>query len=163
MRRNGGTESDKQLRKHLIELLRGGSAYDKFDDIVRAFSAQERGIIPKGAEHSAWLILDHLVRAFEDINDFSDNADGSYKEKNWPKDYWAKKPLVDWSKSIKDYKRELKRMETMVKDPKRDLYEPFPWGSGQTLLREALLAADHQSHHLGQLIELKRWIDADKK
>ena len=153
-------ENEKALRDHLIALLDGGQAYESFEEVVKEFSKSERGVIPAGAEHSAWQIVDHLVRALEDILEFSDNASGKYKEKNWPADYWSKKALGDWAKTVKDYKAARSAMKKLVRDRKRDLFQPFPWGEGQTLLREALLAADHQAYHIGQLVELKRWIDA---
>lgn len=153
-------ENDKALRQHLIDLLRGGQAYEKFEDVAAEFSAKERGRIPNGAEHSAWQIVDHMIRALDDIVEFSDNAKGRYREKDWPADYWAKERLGDWDASIKTYQKSRRKMEALIKDEKRNLFAAFPWGNGQTLLREALLAADHQAYHTGELVELKRWLAA---
>ena len=48
----------------------------------------------------------------------------------------------------------------MVRDPATDLFAEFPWGDGQTFLREALQTADHNSYHLGQLVLLRRQLGA---
>jgi acetamidase/formamidase len=42
--------------------------------------------------------------------------------------------------------------------PVHDLFAKLPHGDGQTLLREALLAADHNAYHLGQLVLLRRML-----
>ncbi len=151
------------LRKHLIELLGGGQAYDTFEDVVKSFEASERFMVPEGAEHSAWQIIDHMCRALDDILEFSMNEDGSYKEKNWPDEYWSKKAVGNWDETVNAYLASRLRMEKLVKDAKRDLFAVFPWGEGQTLLREALLAADHQAYHVGELVELQRWLNAGGK
>jgi len=156
-------DTNQEIRKHLIGLLRGGQAYDTLEDILADFAADERGVVPPGAERSAWQILDHLTRALVDINEYSDNDDGNYEERNWPDDYWSDDLSGDWNKSIKEYLTARARMEEMIKDPQRDLLKVFAWSDEHTLLREALLAADHQAHHLGQLVELKRWLVASKR
>ena len=148
------------LRKHLIDLLRGGQAYETFEGVVRGFAKRDQFIVPEGAEHSAWQIIDHMCRALDDIIEFSTNEDGSYKEKDWPDEYWSRNPKGNWSASIKAYQSSLSRMEKLVKDTQCDLFAEFPWGDGQTLLREILLAADHQAYHIGQLVELQRMIRA---
>ena len=154
-------DDNANLRQHLLALVRGGQAYESFSDALKEFSPKDRGVIPKGAEHSAWQILDHMVRTLEDIVEFSDNEGGKYKAKNWPNDYWSKNAVGDWSGSIRAYRAALKKLEGLVKDKKRNLFEEFPWGDGQTLLREVLLAADHQAYHVGELVMLKRWIDRE--
>jgi hypothetical protein len=156
-------DQDKSLRAHLVALLNGGQAYETFEDAIKEFKPEDRGVIPAGAEHSAWQIVDHMVRALVDIIEFSENESGEYKERDWPADYWADEPLGDWAATIKEFHAARTRMEKLISDPKNDLHRVFPWGDGQTLLREAMLAADHHGYHIGQLVELKRWLDASKK
>jgi hypothetical protein len=156
-------DQDKSLRRNLIALLKGGLAFDTPEEVIKEFKPSERGVIPPGAEHSAWQILDHMVQSLVDIVEFSDNAEGKYREKEWPAGYWSKKALGDWAKSVKDLKAARKRMGALIKDPKRNLHEEFPWGDGQTLLRETLVAAEHLAYHIGELVELKRWIAAAPK
>jgi len=148
------------LRKHLLDLLRGGQAYDTFEEVVTGFAKSDHDRIPSGAEHSAWQIVDHMVRALDDIIEFSENEKGTYKEKNWPEDYWSKDARGDWDRSVKDYLASRARLEKLVTNQKRDLFAEFSWGDGHTLMREILLAADHQAYHIGELVELQRWLKA---
>jgi hypothetical protein len=78
----------------------------------------------------------------------------------WPQDYWPKTPAppnaTTWEKSVKSFRDDLDAMKKLVNDPHTDLFAKIPWGEGQTILREALLIADHNSHHLGQLIDVRR-------
>jgi DinB superfamily len=149
---------DKFLRTHLLELLNGGQAYAKFDKVVADFPPKLRGEIPTGLAHSAWMLLEHMRIAQWDILDFSRNP--KYEEMKWPDDYWPKSPAPPsdgaWDKSVKSFRTDLNAMKKLVNNPKTDLFAKIPWGSGQTILREAMLIADHNSHHLGQLIDVRR-------
>jgi hypothetical protein len=49
-------------------------------------------------------------------------------------------------------------MQQLVAGRHVDLYARIPWGDGQTILREALLLADHNAYHLGQLVMLRKSI-----
>jgi DinB superfamily len=152
--------NDKSLRKHLLELLDGGHAYARFDKILDNFPPKLRGAKPSGLPHSAWMLLEHLRLAQWDILDFSRNP--KYVTPNWPEDYWPESPsppsAAAWSKSVKLFSNDLEAMKKLVSDPKTDLFARIPWGDGQTILREALLIADHNSHHLGQLIDVRRML-----
>lgn len=151
-------KTDQSLRKHLLELLDGGHAHATFDQVVKDFPAKYRGETPNGLPHSAWMLLEHMRIAQRDILDFSRNP--KYREMKWPADYWPKSPApanaVEWEKSIQAFHADLQAMKDLVSNSKTDLFAKFPWGDGQTVLREAMLVADHNAHHLGQLIDLKR-------
>jgi len=150
--------TDQSLRKHLIELLDGAQAHATFDNILADFTAESRGVIPKGLPHSAWMLLEHMRIAQWDILDFSRNS--KYKAMKWPDNYWPKSAAppsaAAWEKSIKSFQNDLDAIKKLVSDPKIDLFAQIPWGEGQTILREAMLVADHNSHHLGQLIDVRR-------
>jgi|SRR5579864_824929 len=150
--------NDAALRKHVVALLDGGQAFAKLDEIVGDFPARQRGEIPKGLPHSAWMLLEHMRIAQWDILDFSRNP--KYKAMKWPDEYWPKTPApphaAAWDQSVKSFHDDLEAMKTLVSDPKTDLFAKISWGEGQTILREALLVADHNSHHLGQLIDVRR-------
>ncbi len=153
--------ADARLRKHLIELLDGGSAHIRFGDVVEKFPVDRAGIRPAGSPHSAWELLEHLRIAQRDIILFSEGND--YVEPKWPDDYWPAahdpKDAQQWNASVAAVREDTARFAAMVGDEKRDLLEPFAWGSGQTLLREALLIADHNSYHLGQLLLVRRMVE----
>ena len=149
---------DQALRKHLLELLDGGQAHATFDDVVADFPSKFRGEKPAGLPHSGWMLVEHLRITQWDILDFSRNP--KYATIKWPDDYWPKSPAppseAAWNKSIKSFRDDLNAMKKLVNDPKTDLFAKIPWGEGQTILREALLIADHNSHHLAQLIDVRR-------
>ena len=150
--------NDESLRKQLVELLDGGNAHATFDQVIDGFPARSRGEIPNGLPHSGWMLLEHLRIAQWDILDFCRNA--NYKALRWPADYWPKNPApadaLAWEKSIERFHNDLEGMKKLVSDPKTDLFAKIPWGEGQTVLREALLVADHNAYHLGQLIDVRR-------
>lgn len=151
-------DRDEALRNHLLALLDGGQAHLRYDDVVADWPRGARGVIPEGAAHSPWQVLEHLRICQWDILDFSRSA--KYEELDWPADYWPvdlEPPTADaWEKSIDSFRDDMAQMKALVEDRKRDLYEPFAWGDGQTLLREAMLAADHNAYHLGELMTLKK-------
>lgn len=156
--------SEAQLREHVIYLLKEGGAHAKFDDAVKNMPEKLRGVKPDGLPHSAWMLLEHLRLAQEDILEFSVNA--KYKSREWPKDYWpASATPADagaWDKSIQQFRKDLKAIEDLVANPKTDLFARIPWGDGQTILREALLVADHNAYHVGQLVDVRRLLGAWK-
>lgn len=153
---------DKQLREHLVYLLDGGGAHAKFDDVVKNVPEKLRGVRPNGLPHSAWMLLDHLRLAQRDILEFSRNS--KHKSPAWPEGYWprneAPPSTAAWDKSIEEFRKDLKTMQDLVSTPTTDLYARIPWGDGQTILREALLVADHNAYHLGQLVDLRRLLGA---
>ncbi len=157
-------DPNQDLRKHLVELLDGGQAHAKFDDLIKNLPTNLRGAKPDNFPHSPWMILEHLRIAQEDILDFSRNA--KYKSRKWPDEYWPKSPApptaTAWDKSVKQFRADLKAIQKLVANPKIDLFAKLPWGDGQTILREALLVADHNAYHLGQLLDVRRLLGAWK-
>ena len=155
---------DQSLRGHLLYLLKGEGAHAKFEDVINDFPAKLRGERVANFPHTAWMLLEHLRIAQWDILEFSRNA--KHKSPYWPSGYWpneeAPPSAAAWAKSVRGFQSDLKAMQKLVADPKADLHKPFPWGDGQTLLREALLVADHNSYHLGQLVTLRRLLGAWK-
>lgn len=155
---------DKALREHLVKLLKGGDAHVTFENAIKDFPAELRGERLKGAEHSAWEVLEHLRIAQADILDFSINP--QYKELEWPKEYWpetsAPPDAQAWDESVRAFEKDLKAMCALVENEKTDLFAKIPHGSGQTILREALVVADHNGYHLGEMVVLRRILGAWK-
>ena len=153
--------NDKVLRDHVLYLLRGGGAHLNFGQAVAGLPAALRGAKAPGAPHTAWQLVEHLRICQWDILDFSVNPD--YKEMRF-EEYWPKSaaPPDDtaWEKSLRGFRADLKAMESLVANPKTALFARIPWGDGQTILREALLIADHNAYHLGQLVLVRRLLGA---
>ena len=155
-------DHDRALRQHLDYLLNGGGAHAKFEDVISDFPGNLRGRKPPGFPHSAWMLLEHMRIAQWDILEFSRNPRHASPE--WPSGYWpnTETPTTSaaWNASIRSFSKDLKQMQALVANPKIDLFARIPWGDGQTILREALLVADHNAYHLGQLVDLRRLLGA---
>ena len=150
------------LRQHILELLKGGHAHATFEAAVKNLPPKFRGQKPPNFPHSPWMLLEHIRIAQSDILEFSRNP--KHKSPKWPEGYWpktAEPPTVDaWNESIEQINRDAKAMHDLVKDPKTDLFAKIPWGEGQTILREALLVADHNAYHIAQLVDVRRLLGA---
>ena len=157
-------DTNASLRQHLLELLKGGHAHATFDQAVKNLPADLRGKKPRGAEHSPWQLLEHLRIAQWDILEFSRNP--SHKSPDWPLGYWPAKPAPPnekaWDKCVRTFRADLRALCALVANQSTDLFAPIPHGTGQTILREALLAADHNAYHLGQLVLVRRLLGAWK-
>jgi hypothetical protein len=158
--------NDNALREHLIEVLTGGHAHLDFEAAVANLPASLRGAKPPGLPHSPWRLLEHMRIAQWDILRFS--VDPAHVSPQFPAGYWpegdAPPDEAAWDRSINAFRADLKAMQDLVSDPKTDLFARIPHGQGQTILREALLTADHNAYHLGQLVTVLRllgaWTDA---
>ncbi len=154
--------SDKALRDHILYLLEGGGAHVKFDDAIKGIPPKIRGQRPNGLPHSCWMLLEHLRLAQRDILEFSRNK--KHVSPDWPSGYWpstdAPPSNAAWNASIQNFRKDLKALQALVANPKTDLFARIPWGDGQTILREALLVADHNAYHLGQILDVRRLLGA---
>jgi hypothetical protein len=155
-------QTDRQLRQQLVKSLKGGDAHADFDSATENFPTRLRGKRPEHAEHSPWEVLEHLRIAQWDILEFSRNP--RHQSPEFPAGYWpaAQAPPDDeaWDKSVEAFRNDLQALCDLVSDESTDLFAKIPHGDGQTILREALVAADHSSYHLGQLILLRRLLGA---
>jgi hypothetical protein len=149
---------DQSLREHLLYLLRGGGAHVDFESAIADFPVEKVNQKIEHLPYTAWQVLEHMRIAQWDILEFSRNAD--YVSPRWPEGYWpaggAAPDAAAWDKSVELFSADLKEMEDLVADPETDLFAAIPHGDGQTILREALLVADHNAYHLGVLVTMKR-------
>ena len=151
-------DKDDSIRKHVLYLLRGGGAHMSFDDVINSFPADLCNRQVEGLPYTPWQVLEHMRIAQWDILEFSRDADHVSPE--FPRGYWSKPDepgtTVLWQKTIDEFRKDLQQMETLVEDESTDLYAKIPHGDGQTILREALLIADHNAYHLGVLAVMAR-------
>ena len=150
------------LVTQLTELLHGGHAHATFADAVKKFPFDCAGIRPPGAPHSAWELVEHMRIALHDILCFS--REPRHVSPKWPEGYWPATPAPEsesqWKRSVAAIRRDLTAFEKLLEEQADKLDKPFPWGDGQTLLREAFLIADHNAYHLGQLVLVRRLLGA---
>lgn len=152
---------DRALRDHVLNLLRGGGAHLSLDEALLDWPARLRGVKPAGAAHTAWQLVEHMRIAQWDILEFSRNP--KHVSPDFPAGYWppteAPPNEAAWGKSIATFHADLKAMERLVAAPAKDLLARVSHPKAKeehTLLREALLVADHNAYHLGQLVLLRR-------
>ena len=157
--------NEKLLREHLINLLSGRGAHIDWKSAFSGITPKLRGVRPPETPYSAWELLEHMRIAQWDIVEFS--RDAKHVSPDWPAGYWsgtlAPPNAKAWEKSLKLFARDLTAMKKLVANPKTDLFARIPHGTGQTILREALLVADHNAYHLGQVLLVRRLLDAWKK
>jgi hypothetical protein len=155
---------EKILREHLVSLLSGREAHLDWKAAFAGISPKLRGVRPVGAEHSVWELLEHMRTVQWDILAFS--RDAKHVSPEWPAGYWPATPgppnAKAWTKSLALFARDLAAMKKLVANPKTNLFARIPHGTGQTILREALLVADHTAYHLGQVILIRRLMGAWK-
>jgi hypothetical protein len=157
--------SDAFLREQLVQLLRGGNAHVDTLSALEDFPPKLYGAKPQNSPHSAWELLEHMRIALRDIYDFS--TSDKYVEKKFPDDYWPETPEPPskgaWDQSVRALKEDLEAFEELIRNRDSNLYAQIPWGNKEhTLLREVLVAADHNSYHVGELVFLRRILGAWK-
>jgi uncharacterized damage-inducible protein DinB len=158
---------DQHLREHLVELLESQNAHLDFNAAVANLPAGMRGTKPKNVPHTPWRLLEHMRIAQNDILEFCRNP--RHQSPKFPDGYWpaGDAPLdsAAWDRSMAAFRADLKAMQDLVANPATDLFAAIPHGQGQTILREALLVADHNAYHLGQLVAVLRSLGVweDKK
>lgn len=155
-------QDDKLLRQHLVNMLKGRDAHVDFEAAIKNLPANLRGKKPEGAQHSLWEVLEHLRIAQWDILEFSRNP--SHRSPEFPSGYWPSTQAPEnenaWNESVQAFRQDIKALCHLVADPATDLVGKIPHGDGQTILREVLLAADHNAYHLGELVLLRRLLGA---
>jgi len=153
---------DKAAREQIVVLLRGGEAHGKLEKTIREFPAEAVGQRVAGSTNTPWRLLEHMRLAQWDIIEFCKNP--HHVSPDFPDGYWPEgdaPPDSDaWEAAVSAFCADLKSMQEYVLDPSTELHTPIPHGEGQTVFREALLVADHNSYHLGQLCLIRRGLGA---
>lgn len=156
-------DSDKALRKHLLTLLDGRGAHMSFDDAVADFPPEFINVKPPNVPYTPWHLIEHLRITQWDILEYT--RDPEHVSPDWPVGYWpSQDTLADeaaWNDTIRRFRDDLKALKVIVIDANTDLYTPIPHGyGGHTVLREALLVADHNAYHVGELGILRQVMGA---
>jgi DinB superfamily len=156
-------DNDQALREHLLYLLRGGGAHIDFESVIADFPVD---VLNRKVEHipyTPWQVLEHMRIAQRDILEFSRNA--AHVSPPWPEGYWPANNVMGdtdaWNKSVEAFRADLNEMQSLVAEQSTDLFAPIAHGDGQTILREALLVADHNAYHLGVLVTLKKIVNRE--
>jgi hypothetical protein len=156
------SDNDQAVREQLISLLDGGNAHISFDEFVKDFPVEKCGERIEGLPYTAWQVLEHMRIAQWDILEFS--RDAAHVSPKWPKGYWPDHDQTGspeaWDETVEKFQSDLEAFEDLLRDPATELFAKLPHGTGQTIFREALVLADHNSNHLGALVVMNRIIKA---
>ncbi|MFP4106679.1 MAG: DinB family protein [Phycisphaerae bacterium] len=150
---------DATLRDHVRYVLEGGGAHMGPADVLKDIPPELRGGKPEGLPYTPWRLLEHMRIAQHDILEYTLDPAG-WESPDWPDGYWpdtlGPPNEEDWANSIDAFLADNRRMRELVTDPQTSLLEPLPDTPGHTVLRQALLAADHNAYHIGQLLTVRR-------
>jgi len=152
------TTTDTLLREQLLHLLNGGNAHMTLDEAVAGYPVASMNTLFPNGDYTAWHLFEHIRLSQWDILDFIRNPE--YQELEWPKDYWppqaAQASEADWNETLASFQRDMQALQTIAMDPQIDLHARIPWGTGQTVLRELLLVADHNAYHIGEFAIMRQ-------
>ncbi len=151
--------TETAVRGHLVKLLTSAWAHVTAEDGMAGVPPDKRGTRLPGHPHTIWQLLEHLRICQDDLVGYS--RDPNHVSPDFPEGYWPESDVPEdeeaWEASVTAFKDGLQQMVDLVSDPSRDLFETFPWSEeGHTLLREALILADHNAYNLGQIVQLKK-------
>jgi hypothetical protein len=152
------TGADTLLREQLLHLLNGGNAHLTFDEAVADYPVTSMNTLFPNGGYSSWHLLEHIRLSQWDILDFIRNP--GYQELEWPREYWpspsARASEANWNETLASFQRDMEALQAIAMDPQIDLHAPIPWGTGQTVLRELLLVADHNAYHIGEFAIMRQ-------
>jgi hypothetical protein len=150
--------AENALREQLLRLLEGGNAHMTFEEAVADYPMERINVVFPNGTYTPWHLLEHLRISQWDILDFMRNP--NYREMEWPKDYWPPQDRTateaDWTQTIRSFQADMQVLQALVRDPQTDLYATIPHGTGQTMLREILLVADHNAYHIGEFAIMRQ-------
>ena len=154
--------NDAALREHVLYLLDGGGAHLDFERAVAGLPVELRGAKAPNVPHSPWRLVEHMRICQWDILEFSTNPD--HVSPDFPEGYWpdsdAPPNELAWDQAVSRFRDDLEAMRRLVRAESTDLFARIPHGDGQTILREALLVADHNAYHVGQLVIVRQSLGA---
>lgn len=152
------TDTTAAIRDELVFLLTRGNAHMPYEEAIADYPMDRINTPFPNGSYTAWHLLEHLRLTQEDILDFIRNP--HYEERAWPKDYWpspdAQATADDWNRTIESFLADRQALRELVEDPATDLYTPIPWGTGQTMLREIHVVADHNAYHTGEFAIMRQ-------
>jgi uncharacterized damage-inducible protein DinB len=150
--------SSDDWRRIVASALDWEQAHASLASAVDGLPPTLRGKRPDGLAHSIWELVEHIRLTQKDLLDFC--VDPNYKEPKWPDDYWPANPEPPsdraWTDSLAAIRRDAEAFADFARNDPRDLTLTIPHGTGQTYLRTVLVAIDHTSYHVGQILDARR-------
>ena len=148
----------KDIVAELIQLIKQGNAHISLDEAVAGVPSELRTKIAYDLPYSIWQLVEHIRITQWDIVEFCKSSD--HVSPKWPDEYWTENlNEVDdnkWEASLEQIKADRKQFFELLNNSASSFSDPIRDGDSQTLLREAMLIADHNSYHIGQIIIVRR-------
>lgn len=157
---------DKHTRAALVAeltaLLAGGNAHATLEHACADLPAPLRNQAVPGLPYTIWQLVEHIRIAQHDIVEFCLNP--AHVSPEWPAGYWPSKSLavdeIGWQVTLTQLETDQQRFIDLLEDPATDFFAPLLHGTGQNILREALLLGDHAAYHTGEIILVRRLLGA---
>lgn len=150
--------SANEWRAIVASALDWEQAHASLSSAVEGLPPELRGKRPDGLAHSIWELIEHIRLTQRDLLDFC--VSPNYKDPKWPDDYWPPTPAPPteqaWAKSLEAIRSDAQAFAEFTRSDPRDLTLAIPHGTGQTYLRTVLVAIDHTSYHVGQILDARR-------
>lgn len=149
------------LVQNLVDLIEKGNAHISLDSALENIPFAVLGEKPGKLPYTIWQITEHVRIAQWDILEFSRNP--KHISPEWPEGYWPKEKAPQsqgaWQKCVEKIKAERNSFIKLIENAGDSLFKPFEHGTGQSLLKEALVLADHNSYHCGEIIVIRRLLN----
>lgn len=149
---------EKTFRKNLADSVAGRGAHITFEQAIADFPFERAGERVPNLDHSAWMLVYHIRVCMDDIIDYCTDPN-NYHQPEYPGGLWPDSPEPSseetWKNEIDGVRRGIATLHSWALDSKRDLFTTIPGTPGHSLFREMIIIIDHNSYHIGQLVDLR--------
>jgi len=148
------------LVKEILNLISKEQAHISLEHALQGLKPENRAKRPKEGLHSVWDELEHIRIAQNDILKYM--IDPEWKSPSWPDEYWppetGKVSDEEWNKSLNQVISDRDQMLNLVEKTGEELTRVIPHTKSHTYLREALIAAQHNSYHIAQIALIRKML-----
>ena len=156
-----GQDNRNLIVEELISLIEKGNAHASFEDVIDGIPLDLLTVIPENLPYGIWGLVEHIRITQRDILKFC--KEPGHVSPKWPEEYWpdtqAEVTREQWEDTLRNIRKDREEFFELLRDENTSLYTPFSYGDGQSIFREALLIADHNSYHMGEIIVVRRLLD----
>ena len=154
--------TQRTARKQLHLLLTGRNAHVSIEDALHGLPSRFRGVRLQNAPYSIWQLADHIRIVQWDFLKFCTNPE--HVSPKWPEGYWSKNASPadeeEWQNCIDQILNDRQKFIDLITDQDQDMFEPFETEQEETIFRQALLVSDHTAYHIGQIVLMRRLLNA---
>ena len=152
--------NEKALVNELTNFLNEEQAHISLENALKGLKPENRAKKPKEGMHSVWDELEHIRISQEDILKYV--IDPEWKSPKWPDEYWPqntdKISDEEWNKSLKQCISDRNALAEIVREQRSEITDNIPHAESHTFLREILIAAQHNSYHIAQIVLIRKFL-----